>query len=157
MMFAASDDSPWIIEADDATFQSDVAERSRELPVVVDFWAEWCQPCRMLSPILEKLAREFDGKFLLAKIETEKAPKIATAFGVQSIPAVYGLRDGQLVDFFAGLLPEVQIRSWIERLLPSPAEELVAEGRAALLPIHKPRRPSSGRLRHSSQILHRPE
>lgn len=130
-MSTASDKSPWVIEADDQTFQQLAVERSRELPIVVDFWAEWCQPCRLLGPILEKLAREFDGKFLLVKVETEKAPSIASAMGVQSIPAVYGLRDGQLLDYFVGLLPEVQIRSWIERLLPSPAEALVAEARAA--------------------------
>jgi putative thioredoxin len=128
-MSTASDKSPWVIEADDQTFQQLAVERSRELPIVVDFWAEWCQPCRLLGPILEKLAREFDGKFLLVKVETEKAPSIAGAMGVQSIPAVYGLRDGQLLDYFVGLLPEVQIRSWIERLLPSPAETLVAEAR----------------------------
>ncbi len=122
--------SPWIIEADDVTFQERVVERSRELPIVIDFWATWCQPCRMLGPILEQLAREFGGKFLLAKVETEKAPSIAAAFNVQSIPAVYGLRDGQLLDFFVGLLPEPQIRSWLERLLPSPAEQLVAEGKS---------------------------
>jgi putative thioredoxin len=130
-MSTASDKSPWVIEADDQTFQQLAVERSRALPIVVDFWAEWCQPCRLLGPILEKLAREFDGKFLLVKVETEKAPSIASAMGVQSIPAVYGLRDGQLLDYFVGLLPEVQIRSWIERLLPSPAEALVAEARAA--------------------------
>lgn len=129
----ADDASPWIIEADDSTFQQRVVERSRELPIVIDFWATWCQPCRMLGPILEQLAREFDGKFLLAKVETEKAPNIAAAFNVQSIPAVYGLRDGQLVDFFVGLLPEQQIRSWLERLLPSPAEELVAAGKALVI------------------------
>jgi putative thioredoxin len=131
-MPAASESSPWIVEADDQIFQQVAVERSRELPVVVDFWAEWCQPCRLLGPILEKLAREFDGKFLLVKVETEKAPSIAGAFGVQSIPAVYGMRDGQLLDYFVGLLPEVQIRSWLERLLPSAAETLVAEARAVL-------------------------
>jgi len=126
----ADQKSPWIIEADDATFQERVVERSRELPIVIDFWATWCQPCLMLGPLLEKLAREFDGKFLLAKVETEKAPNIAAAFNVQSIPAVYGLRDGQLLDFFVGLLPEPQIRSWLERLLPSPAEQLLAEAKS---------------------------
>jgi putative thioredoxin len=121
--------SPWIAEADDQSFQQQAVERSRELLVVVDFWAAWCQPCRLLGPILEKLAQEYDGKFLLVKVDTDKAPGIAGGFGVQSIPAVYALRDGQLLDFFVGLLPEGQIRSWIERLLPTPAEQLVGEGR----------------------------
>lgn len=121
--------SPWIVEADDATFQREAVDRSREVPVVVDFWAEWCQPCRLLSPILDSLAREYDGKFVLVKVNTEQAPGIAAGFGVQSIPAVYALRDGQLLDAFVGLLPEEQIRQWLDRLLPTPAEQLVAAGR----------------------------
>lgn len=122
--------SPWIVEADEASFQQVAVERSREMPVVVDFWAPWCQPCRLLGPILEKLAVEYDGKFLLVKADTEKVPNIAAGFGVQSIPAVFALRDGQLIDYFVGLLPEGQLRGWIDRQLPSPAEQLVAEGRA---------------------------
>lgn len=118
--------SPWIVDAAEATFETDVIERSRELPVVIDFWAAWCQPCKMLTPILEKLAIEYDGRFLLVKAETEKVPSIAAAFGVQSIPAVYGIRDGQILDFFVGLLREDQIRAWLERLIPSGAELLVA-------------------------------
>ena len=122
-------DSPWILEAKPETFQVDVIDRSRELPVVVDFWAEWCQPCRMLGPTLEKLAVEYAGKFLLVKAETERVPQAAEQFGVQSIPAVYALRDGELVDMFVGLLPEAQIRDWLDRLIPSPAELLVAAAR----------------------------
>jgi len=122
--------SPWIIETTDATFERDVIERSHELPVVVDFWAEWCQPCRALGPLLENLAREFDGKFLLVKADTEKNQMAAGSFGVSSIPAVYGLRDGQPVDFFQGLLPEEQLRDWLARLLPSPVEEITAEGKS---------------------------
>ncbi len=121
--------SPWILAADDQSFQRDAVERSRDTLVVVDFWATWCQPCRLLSPILDELARQYDGKFVLVKVETEKAPAVAAGFGVQSIPAVYALRDGQLVDYFVGLLPEGQIRAWIDRLLPTPAEQLVAEAR----------------------------
>ena len=128
-MTETSNPSPWILDADEKTFQQDVVERSRETLIVIDFWATWCQPCRMLGPILEKLAREYDGKFLLVKADTEKLPNIATAFGVQSIPAVYALRDGQLLDSFVGLMPEVQLRGWLDRLLPSPAELLVAEAR----------------------------
>ncbi len=123
--------SPWVIEADEATFQQQVVERSRELPVVIDFWAEWCQPCRLLGPILEKLAADYAGKFLLVKAETDKTPNVASAFGVQSIPAVFAMRDGQLIDYFVGLKPENQLRAWIDRLLPSQAELLVAEARQA--------------------------
>ncbi len=129
-MSETSETSPWILDADEATFQQQVVERSREILAVIDFWAEWCQPCRMLGPILEKLAREYDGRFLLVKAETEKLPNIAAAFGVQSIPAVYALRDGNLLDFFVGVRDERQLRPWIDRLLPSPAETLVNEARA---------------------------
>ncbi len=116
----------WILEAEPATFQQDVVERSRTLTIVVDFYAEWCQPCKALGPVLEKLAKEFDGKFLLAKVDTEKLPEIAAGFGVQSIPAVYALRNGEIIDFFVGALPEPQLRSWLARILPSEAEEFVA-------------------------------
>jgi putative thioredoxin len=125
-----SEASPWILDADEATFQATAVERSRELPVVVDFWAPWCQPCRLLGPVLEKLAAEYAGKFLLVKADVDKLPGIAAGFGVQSIPAVYAMRDGQLLDFFVGLKSEEQLRGWIDRLLPSPAEQLVADARS---------------------------
>ena len=129
-MTMPSEQNSWILEAaDESAFQRDAVERSRELLVVVDFWAPWCQPCRMLGPTLEKLAEEYAGKFLLVKADTDKLPNIAAGFGVQSIPAVYAMRDGQLLDFFVGLLPEGQIRQWIDRLLPSQAELLATEAR----------------------------
>ena len=121
--------SPWIIDADEQGFQTQAVERSRELLVVVDFWAAWCQPCRQLGPVLEKLAVDYGGKFLLVKADVEKLQNIASAFGVQSIPAVYALRDGQLVDYFVGLLSETQARAWIDRLMPSEAETLLSEAR----------------------------
>lgn len=129
-MTESNEKSPWILEADEATFQAEVVDRSRELLVVVDFWAAWCEPCRLLSPILEKLARDYDGKFLLVKAQTEKLPNVAAAFNVEAIPAVHALRDGQLVDFFVGLRDEQQLRAWIDRLLPSEAETLVALAKA---------------------------
>src|SRR5689334_12077203 len=91
-----SDNSPHIVEATAATFERDAIERSREVPVLVDFWAEWCGPCRMLGPVLETLAREYDGKFALVKADTEQMPDVAASFGVRSIPAVFALRDGQI-------------------------------------------------------------
>jgi len=121
--------SAWIFEADQATFQQQAVERSRELPVVIDFWATWCQPCQVLAPLLEKLAVEYAGKFLLVKAETEKVPDIAAGFGVQSIPAVYAMRDGELVDFFVGLKSEPQLRAWLDRILPTPAETLLLAAR----------------------------
>src|SRR5690242_3866512 len=125
----STEPSPWILEAEEATFQQQVVERSRELLVVIDFWAAWCQPCRLLGPVLEKFARDYDGKFLLVKAETEKLPGIAAGFGVESIPAVYAVRDGAIVDFFVGLRDERQFQAWVDRLLPTPAETLVAEAR----------------------------
>lgn len=125
-MTTTNQSSPFILDAREATFQQDVVERSREILVVVDFWATWCQPCRMLGPILEKLATEYAGKFLLVKADTDKLPNIAGGFGVQSIPAVYAMRDGQLLDYFVGVMPEGQIRGWIDRLLPSEAESLTS-------------------------------
>jgi putative thioredoxin len=101
-----SANTPSIVEATPETFQRDVIERSSDLPVVVDFWAAWCGPCRMLTPVLERLAGEYEGRFLLVKADTERVPEIAGGFGVQSIPAVFGLRDGQVVDSFVGVLPE---------------------------------------------------
>ena len=102
--------SEWVVSTTDATFVQDVVERSHLLPVVVDFWAEWCQPCRALTPALEKLAEENQGRFLLVKANTEETPAAAGQFGVQSIPSVFGLRDGDVVDGFMGALPEAEIR-----------------------------------------------
>jgi putative thioredoxin len=121
--------NPNIVETTEATFERDVIERSMEVPVVVDFWATWCQPCRQLGPILEKLAREADGAFVLVKAETERVPNIAAGFGVRSIPAVFAIKGGRVVDSFLGLLPESAIRTFIERLQPTPAEKKVAEAR----------------------------
>jgi len=124
-----SEPSPWIVETSQETFQQDVIDRSADVPVVVDFWADWCQPCRLLGPVLEKLADEQRGKFVLVKANTEQMPDVAAAFGVSSIPAVFALRDGKVADQFLGLLPEQEIRAWLERLLPGEAENLAAEAR----------------------------
>ena len=111
--------SPWIINATSETFDAGVFQRSKEVPVVVDFWAQWCAPCRLLGPILESLAAEYDGRFVLVKAETDQLPDAATEFQVQSIPAVYGVVGGEVVDFFAGALPEPQVRQWLDRILQS--------------------------------------
>jgi putative thioredoxin len=119
--------SSFVIEATTENFEQEVIERSGSVPVVVDFWAAWCNPCRMLGPVLEKLAQEYDGKFVLAKVDTERDPELAGQLGVRSIPAVFAFRDGNAVDAFVGVQPESVIRTWIDRLLPAPAEVIAAE------------------------------
>ena len=106
--------SEWIIDATDDTFQKDVVERSKSKLCIVDFWAEWCGPCRMLGPVLEELAEEFQGKFYLVKIDTDAAQKTAAEFGISSIPAVFAFVDGDAVDGFAGVMPKEQIKQWID-------------------------------------------
>jgi putative thioredoxin len=118
------------IDTTDATFESDVITRSNDLPVVVDLWAPWCGPCRTLGPTLEKVVDETEGEVALVKVNVDENPQVSTAFGVQSIPAVYAMRDGKVVDGFIGALPESAVREFIGRLVekPSEADELVAAG-----------------------------
>ena len=106
--------SPHVIEVVLDNFEQDVVVKSSQVPVVVDFWAEWCQPCKVLGPLLEKLAVELEGRFVLAKIDVDRNPELAQAFRVQSVPMVMLLKDGRPLDAFAGALPEAQLRAFLE-------------------------------------------
>jgi putative thioredoxin len=112
-------------------FDDKVIAASRSVPVIVDFWAEWCQPCRVLKPILEKLATEYQGRFILAKVNSDDNQELAMRYGVRGIPAVKAFVDGRLADEFAGALPEAQVRQFIDGLIPSPAEPLRQEALTA--------------------------
>lgn len=108
-------------------FEARALQPSLEVPVLVDFWATWCQPCLALTPILNKLADEFGGRFLLAKVDADENQQLAEHFGVRSLPTVKALVGGRIVDEFTGALSESEVRAFIERLLPSPAADLRAE------------------------------
>ncbi len=125
--------SPYIIEITEGNYQKDVVEQSHRVPVLVDFWASWCQPCQMLMPVLAKLAEEYGGKFILAKVNTEEQQELAARFGIRSIPTVKLFKDGQPVDEFAGALPESEIRRFLDRHIPRESDALVEKARQLLL------------------------
>jgi putative thioredoxin len=119
--------SSWVIEVGDDDFEAEVVERSKSVPVVIDFWAPWCQPCRLLGPMLEALAKEKAGKFVVAKVNIDEAQNLAAYFQIESIPTVHVIRDGQLYPGFQGLLAEEELREFINQIVPSEDDTAVQD------------------------------
>jgi putative thioredoxin len=119
------------IDVTDVTFQSEVIDRSMQTPVIVDLWAEWCGPCRTIGPILERVTEATDGRVVLAKVNVDENPGVSQAFQVQSIPAVYALKDGQVIDGFVGAYPEHVIEQFVLSLLPTEEDLQVSQLLAA--------------------------
>src|SRR5439155_5976462 len=121
------DREPTVVEVTDADFMTRVVEESRRRPVLVDFWADWCGPCKQLSPVLERLAQEKQGRFLLAKMDVDRNQYTSAQFRIQSIPNVWAFVDGRPVDQFIGAMPEPAVREFIDRFLPTEADLEAAE------------------------------
>lgn len=135
----------FVVAVSEASFQNDVVERSMQVPVIVDLWAEWCGPCKQLSPVLERLAQAAGGAWVLATVDVDANPRIAQLFGVQSIPTVVAIAGGQPIDAFAGALPEPEIRKWLDSLLDALRDKLpgirLAEQGGAAQPYEEPEDP----------------
>lgn len=145
-----ADASPHVIDVSEADFDAEVIERSHQTPVLVDFWAPWCGPCRSLGPVLEQLATEFGGKFVLAKANTEAHPALGSRYQVRSIPAVKLFHQGNVIADFVGALPGSAVRRFLDTNLPSEADQLVRE--AKQLADQGDRRKARERLREAIEV-----
>ncbi|MFH8608332.1 tetratricopeptide repeat protein [Streptomyces sp. NPDC018029] len=151
-----------VIDVDEAGFESEVLQRSTEVPVVIDFWAEWCEPCKQLGPLLERLAQEYNGRFLLAKIDVDANQMLMQQFGVQGIPAVFAVVAGQALPLFQGAAPEAQIRQTLDQLIQVGEErfgltglvvDADAQGQQAAAPAEVPAGPYDALLEAAVQAL----
>lgn len=129
-------DNDPIIEVSESNFEQDVIEQSYAIPVVVDFWAPWCGPCRMLGPLLERLANEADSRFILAKVNVDDNPNLSIRFGVRGIPAVKAFVNGQIAAEFVGAQPEPMVRQFIKKIAPSAEDAVLNEARSLLVTHH---------------------
>ncbi|MFF7242402.1 tetratricopeptide repeat protein [Embleya sp. NPDC008237] len=148
---AASGAQRVVIDVTEATFETDVLALSQQAPVVIDFWAEWCQPCKQLSPLLERLAEEYAGRFVLAKIDVDANPRLAQEFGIQGIPAVMAVLGGQLAPLFQGVVPEQQARQVLDQLVQLGEERfgltgVVVDGEPADAPAEAEEEPAGDPL-----------
>ena len=130
-------DLPHVFDATTATFEAEVLQKSLEVPVLVDFWATWCGPCKTLGPILEKLAAEYNGAFVLAKVDVDQEQQIAAAFQIRSVPTVFLVKGGQLVDGFPGALPEGQLREFLKQHGIEPAAAAAAAAEPVAIDPHE--------------------
>lgn len=130
------DPTEFVFDASEATFEPDVLNRSFQTPVLVDFWAPWCGPCRILGPVLERLAVESDGGFFLAKVNVDENPNLSVRFSVQSIPAVKAFREGKISSSFVGALPETKIREFLKEIAPSDSDHAIQEASSLLATRH---------------------
>lgn len=149
--------SQWVVDVTESTFQSEVIDRSSQVPVVVDLWASWCEPCKQLSPVLEKLAAESGGAWVLAKIDVDANQRIPQIFGVQSLPTVVAIANGQPVEAFQGAQPEPQIRQWISSLLDQMRDQMpaIAEAERAAGGAEPEPEPEDPRFTEAEEALDR--